>query len=613
MRCCAGAAASPMTEPETLPQMFQATALRLGQRPALKAKLSQGGWRVITWAGYQRYVQELAAFLLSLGVEKGDRVALLAKNSPEWVVTDFATLHAGAVMVGIYETLAPDKVEYILRDSGARLAFAGSRAQAEQFLGMVKGTKLELVVCFEPVKGKLGKQCIDWDDALAQGKAWLQQHKQAVEERWRAVQPDDLAALIYTSGTTGEPKGVMLSHHNFVSNVVSSLSVFPLGENDQLLSFLPLCHSYERMAGHYSAVYVGATVAYAESREKLPENLLEVRPTVMTSVPLLFEKMWQRVEAAAREGGKEKIFRKALEVGREHARVTRRERGKPPLGLKLKYRLFDKLVFSKVRARVGGNVKFFVTGGAHIREELEWNFTAVGLPILGGYGLTESSPVISVNTLEHWRPGSVGRPIPGVEVRIAEDGEILARGPNVMRGYFNKPEETKKTLTEDGWLRTGDIGRLDEEGFLYVTDRKKELFKTKGGKYIAPQPIEDLLRGSPLVGEAVCIGDDRKYVTALLVPNFENLVAWARKEGLPAEDRSALLVHPRVREALQQDVDKANARLSGFETIKKWVALEQEFTQEGGELTPTLKVKRRVVNEKYREQIEGMYAGATSA
>jgi long-chain acyl-CoA synthetase len=595
-----------MTDPATLPQMFQATVAARGDAPALKAKLSQGGWRSITWAGYARYVQDLAAFLMSVGVQKGDRVALLGKNSPEWAVTDLGILHAGAATVAIYETLAADKVGYILRDSGAKVGFAGSKAQAEALLSHAEEGGPELVVCFEPTKGRLGKQVLDWDEALAQGAAWSKGHKGKVAERTAGVQPSDLAALIYTSGTTGEPKGVMLTHRNFTSNATAAAAVVDIGPDDVFLSFLPLSHSFERLAGHYFPIARGSLVAYAESIEKLPENLQEIKPTVMTAVPRLFEKMWGRVEAGAKEQGKEKIVRKAVKVGRAHAKVVKAEGRKAPFLLGLQHKLYDKLVFSKVRERVGGRIRYFVSGGAHIPEDLEWNFTAVGLPIYGGYGLTETSPVIAVNRPGAWRPGSVGKPIPGVEVRIEPDGEILARGPNVMQGYYHKPQATKECLTDDGWLRTGDIGHLDADGYLYVTDRKKELFKTSGGKYIAPQSVENLLRESPLIGEAVAIGDDRNHVTALLVPDFERLGPWAKEQGLPAE-RDALLAHPTTLAAFQAEVDKANAKLSKFETVKQFRLLAREFTQEGGELTPTLKVKRRVVVEKYRDLIEAMY------
>jgi long-chain acyl-CoA synthetase len=595
-----------MPEPSTLPEMFQATAQRFPAKPALKDKAGPG-WRTITWAGYARYVHDLACFLLSLGIQKGDRVAILAHNSPEWAIADFACLHAGAVSVPIYETLAPDKVQHILRDSGARVALGGSRAQAEELLRLVPGTALELVVSIAPVQGSLGKQVLDLEEAYAQGRAWSGQHAAAFEERWRSVQPQDLASLIYTSGTTGEPKGVMLSHGNFASNVVDSLKVLPLEPEFVFLSFLPLSHSFERMAGHFVPVYKGCTVCYAESIERLPENLLAVRPEVMNSVPRLFEKMWARVEATARAEGKERILARAMEVGREHVRITRAERRKAPLPLAAQHRLFDALVFRRIRARVGGKVAYFVTGGAHIREELEWNFTAVGLNILGGYGLTEASPVISVNALDAWRPGSVGKPIPGVEVRIAEDGEILCRGPNVMQGYFGKPEETARCITEDGWLRTGDIGHLDPDGYLYVTDRKKELFKTSGGKYVAPQPIEDQLRGQPLIAEAVCLGNERNHIAALLVPDFEALAAWCKERALPAE-RAEQLVHPDVQAELQREVDAVNARLSKWETVKNFRVLPQELTQAAGELTPTLKVKRRVVEARYAALIEELYA-----
>ncbi|HEV8360675.1 MAG TPA: long-chain fatty acid--CoA ligase [Candidatus Thermoplasmatota archaeon] len=595
-----------MTPPRTLPEMFQATAKRRGDAPALKAKLPHGGWRTITWAGYARYVRDAASFLLTLGVKEGDRVALLSKNSPEWAVTDLAILHAGAVTVPIYETLAADKIAHILKDSGARVAIAGTRAQAEKLLGLL-GTRLEVVVCIEPTQGQLGKQCLDWADALRQGAVWDQEHRAHIEARWRSVKAEDLASLIYTSGTTGEPKGVMLTHGNFVSNVRDALQRIPCNEDELFLSFLPLSHSFERMAGHFVPVYLGCTVAYAESIEKLPENLLEVQPTVMNAVPRLFEKMWARVEAGAREQGKERIFQRAVETGRDYVRITRAEKRAAPFLLKLKHRAFDRLVYAKIRARVGGRVKYFVSGGAHISEELEWNFAAVGLPILGGYGLTETAPVIAVNSFEDWRPGSVGKPIPECEVRIAADGEIEVRGPNVMKGYFNLRKATNDVFTEDGWLRTGDIGHLDTDGFLFVTDRKKELFKTSGGKYVAPQPIEDQLRASPLIMEAVCVGDGKPYVAALVVPDLDALAAWAKQQGIPTEDKPALARDERCVAAIHAEIEKVNARLSKWETIKRWTLLPRELTQEHGELTPTLKVKRRVIAERYADAIAALY------
>jgi long-chain acyl-CoA synthetase len=433
-----------------------------------------------------------------------------------------------------------------------------------------------------------------------------------VRKRAAEVQPADLATLIYTSGTTGDPKGVMLLHSNITSNVAAVRQVFHVfAQDDVALSFLPLCHIFERMAGYYMMLDVGATIAYAESVEAVPANMAEVRPTLMCSVPRLYEKIYARVQekVAGDPPARQKIFRWAVGVGRRLFR-HRWERTSPGLLDRLQGALADKLVFGKIRERTGGRLKLFVSGGAPLSREINEFFGAVGLQIVEGYGLTETSPVITCNRPDRFKPGTVGLPLPGLEVKIAEDGEILTRGPHVMKGYYNKPEATAEAIGGEGWFHTGDVGVIDADGFLTITDRKKDLIVTSGGKNIAPQPIENVIKNSPLVGEVVMIGDRRNFPSALLVPNFEVLERWAREKGLSYSSREELVQRPEVVALYEQTVKELTPHLAGFERIKKLALLAREFTLESGELTPTLKVKRRVIEKKYKDVIDNIYNAA---
>jgi long-chain acyl-CoA synthetase len=428
------------------------------------------------------------------------------------------------------------------------------------------------------------------------------------------VAPDDLATLIYTSGTTGDPKGVMLTHANIVSNVHGGLAAFgDIGPADVALSFLPLCHIFERMGGHYLLLQQGVTIAYAESVEKVPANMAEVHPTIMLSVPRLYEKMYARVneKVAGDSALKQRIFHWALGVGRKHFQA-RVEHLTPGALLRAQHGLADRLVFAKIRERTGGRLRLFISGGAPLAREIAEFFGAVGLLILEGYGLTETSPVIAVNRPDKMKPGSVGPPIPGVEVKIAEDGEILTRGPHVMKGYYNKPEATAEVIDRERWFHTGDVGLVDAEGFLVITDRKKDIIVTSGGKNIAPQPIENQLKTNPLIAEIVMIGNKRNFPSALIVPNFDNLRKWAGVHGVTAASPEELVRDARVVALYDETVKALTKDLAPFERIKKIALLPREFTLEAGELTPTLKVKRRVVEQKYKDVIDRLYEGAAA-
>jgi long-chain acyl-CoA synthetase len=567
-----------------------------------------GAWRGIGSAELLSAVEEISMGLRTLGIERGDKVAILSENRPEWALADFAVLCAGAADVPVYPTLSAAQVHYILDDSESKAAFVSTAAQAAKLLEVrPRLGRLAHVIRFEPAAAP---GTISLEDLRAQGREALAREAGAVRARAAQVSPEDVATLIYTSGTTGEPKGVMLTHGNLTSNVLASARAFPeLGPDDVALSFLPLSHSFERTAGHNFMLNLGATIAYAESVEKVPENMLEVRPTVMCSVPRLYEKMYARVreKVASDPPLRQAIFRWALAAGREAFRLQTERRTPGPL-LALRLGLAERLVFSRIKARTGGRLRLFISGGAPLAREIAEFFGAVGLRIAEGYGLTETSPVITANR-PHWiKPGTVGPPIEGVEVRIAEDGEILTRGPHVMKGYFKQPEASAEAIDAEGWLHTGDIGRLDPDGFLVITDRKKDILVTSGGKNIAPQPIENRIRTSPFVTEVVMVGNKRSFPAALVVPNFTALEGWARSRGIGVSGREELVARPEVVEHYLALIGALTPDLAPFERIKKVALLTREFSQEAGELTPTLKVKRRVVEEKHRAAIDRLYA-----
>ncbi len=596
-------------EPATLVEMFLHAARDHNKPDALNYKQA-GTWRSISSDEMIERARNIALGLYSLGVRHGERVALLSQNCPEWTLADAGALFAGAVDVPIYTTQTPSQVCYILKDSGARVLFIQDRAALNRVRDAISGcSELEHIIFFEDEEIKEQRELV-LNEVEARGARLMTDEPLLINELERSAGPDDLATIIYTSGTTGEPKGVMLTHSNLVSNLIDSSGHLSFGEQDIALSVLPLSHVLERLA-MYMYIHHGMSVYYAESLEKVGENLREVRPTVFVGVPRLFEKIYQRIkERAAAEGRmKAMILAWAVSTGKLHARQVL-SRQKIPRLLAFKYKLAQRLVFNKWRAGLGGRVRLFVSGGAALSEEIGYIFEGAGLPILQGYGLTETSPVITAATLEDNRIGTVGQPIRNVEVRIAPDGEIETRGPNVMRGYYNKPAETRAVFTDDGWFKTGDIGTLDADGFLRITDRKKELFKTSGGKYIAPQPIEQLIKGSRFVNQVVLVGNERKFPAALIVPDWEQLQSYAALKGLEARTHADFVKHPRILDLFERQVDALTKDLAQFEKVKRIALLERELTIEGGELTPTLKVKRRVVDEKYRDVIDRMYAEA---
>ena len=555
-------------------------------------------------------IREFSLGLASFGISTGDRVAIISESRPEWVLCDLAILARGAVTVPIYPTLSAAQARYILEDCGARLAIVSTRLQAEKIQEVRHLLpSLEAVIVMEEAAAA---------KASVIGLETLQKrgHEQ-INAQWgagkefreiaRSVRPEDLATIIYTSGTTGEPKGVMLTHANLLSNLIAATEVLPVGVDDVALSFLPLSHAFERMAA-YLYLFTGVTMIFAESFDTIGRDVAAVRPTVLTGVPRVYEKMQARImeKGAAAGGAKGALFKWAVKSGIASAAATLR--GKRPGALTaLQSRMGDRLVFSKIRAGIGGRLRFVVSGSAPLPVSVAEFFVGIGIPVIEGYGLTETSPILTVNPVGAPRAGTVGKAVRDVELKIAPDGEILARGANVMPGYYNKPEATAEVL-RDGWFHTGDIGAIDDEGYLRITDRKKDLLVTSGGKKIAPQPIEAVLKRSPLIAEAVVLGDRQRYAAALIIPDFAALERRLKDLGRPFGERQELVNREDVNALYEEIIEALNRELSQFERIKKFAILPREFSIESGELTPTLKVKRKVVEDKWRDTIEKLYA-----
>ncbi|MFI5182039.1 MAG: AMP-dependent synthetase/ligase [Thermoanaerobaculia bacterium] len=590
--------------PRTLVDIFR--SLENFQKPDLLLQKKDGAWRPTSTKEFVERVQAIAAALERLGVKTGDRVALLSENRPEWAITDFACQCYGAILVPIFPTMVSEQAEYLLRDSGSVIAFCSNGAQAQKVLD-AKSTcpSLKHVVLFDEavVKGTR-----PFEEVLVEGRKAHAEDPGAFDRRADLRKPDDLATLIYTSGTTGEPKGAMLLQSNFVSNVLACAELLPLPPTTVALSFLPLSHVLERMV-EYLYFHFGVTIAYAESIDKLKDNLAEVNPHIFAAVPRVYEKVYGRVldNVSKAPAARQKLFWKALEVGKQ-VLALRAQKKTPDVFLALQHFVLDRLVLQKIRAALGSRFRYSISGGAPLAKDLAEFFWSAGVEVFEGYGLTETSPVIAVNYPGAWRLGSVGRIVPGVECKIAPDGEILTRGPHVMKGYFNKPGATKEAIDADGWFHTGDIGKIDADGFLAITDRKKELIVNANGKNIAPAPIEGFLKGNPFISLPVVLGDRRRYLSCLIIPNFEKLKEWAGQHGLGSLSFESLAEEPSVKELYQKAIEEWNAGKSHEQQIVKFAILPADLTIEGGELTPTLKVKRRIIDQKYKTVIDGMYA-----
>lgn len=594
----------------TINQAFQRTVEKRGTHPYLLAK-RDGAYRPHTYREIAEQVRQFSLGLMALGAEPGDHVALLSENRPEWAIADLALQAAGMVNVPLFATLPPPQIEYILCDSEAKYLLVSTEKQLQKAYAIRdRLPNLRRIIVFDELPAGIADEgVLQFREVLNRGAEYGEAHSHLYEQRQAAVRPHDLATIIYTSGTTGHPKGAMLSHWNCMSNVEACCQAIDIGPDDVFLSFLPLSHVFERTVSHYLPMFLGATVAYVESLFSISRNLTEVRPTVMASVPRLYEKMYEDLLKRPEKwpSPQRAVARWAFRLA---AAYTAAHQAKQPLswGFRLQYLLADRLVFSQIRQALGGRLRFFVSGGAPLAPELSRFFYGCGITILEGYGLTESSPVISTNrSRETLKIGTVGPPIPGVEVKLAEDGEILTRGPHVMQGYYRRPEETAAAIDAEGWLHTGDIGTLDKDGYLTITDRKKDMLVLSNGKNVYPAPIENLLKTSPLIDQILLLGDRQKSVTALIVPAFEALEALARKENLRYHDRRDLIAQETVERWFKREIDRlSGGYLADFERIKRFRLLPEEFSLEKDEVTPTLKLKRKVIQEHYADLIAEM-------
>ncbi|MBX3007550.1 MAG: long-chain fatty acid--CoA ligase [Melioribacteraceae bacterium] len=597
---------------KTIPQLFQIITQDFGkgkERHVLKY-FAGNTWHGIKYDELYEATKNFAQGLAALGVKRGDKVSIIAENRPEWVYSDMAILGLGGIDVPLYPISTSETIEFCVNNSESVGIIVSNKFQLNKVIKVAKNcSSLKFIIVMNNEDKSSDQNVYSFNDVVQKGTQFSKDNPKHFDEQCKLSNENELCTIIYTSGTTGEPKGVMLTHKNIVSNIKGAHEIFNIDENDIFLSFLPLCHIFERMGGYYTAFSCGGTIAYAESIEKVAPNMLDIKPTIMTAVPRLFERMYSKIKrnVESQPEKKQKIFNWAVEIGKEY--MVSKKSGHPvPIFLTLKHKLADKLVYQKLREKTGGKLRFFISGGAALSRELGQFFEAVGILIIEGYGLTESSPVISANRLNDYKFGTVGKPMPGVEIKIAKDGEILAYGPNIMQGYYKNKKETEETL-KDGWLHTGDIGVFDAEGFLIITDRKKHLFKTSGGKYIAPTPIENMFLASKYIDQFVLIGDRRMFLSALIVPDYEALKEYADANRIQYNNVDELVNMKQIYELLDKEMDAFQKKLANFERVRKFAILDKPFTIEGGELTPSLKLKRKVIEERYGDLISDMYKG----
>ena len=589
---------------QSLLHMVEHTVNAHPYRDALKVRRA-GLYLGITYRQLWETIRRLTHGMAAIGLQPGDRIAIFSGNRPEWPITDFAIMALRAISVPLHTNATDQQLKYILNDARVRAVFVENRRQAKRFLEFQNAVpSLEFVIPFD-----LPKPTSSIPHAYRDLNSLGEKHRKKNPDFFRknlgAIQPRDMCSIVYTSGTSGEPKGVMLHHLGFLTDIINSEAILKLETERTFLSVLPLSHLYERLAGHWVPFYRGATVAYAESLQTLLKNMQEVQPNFILGVPRLFEKIMGHIQRQARNQNPliRKLFFTALED-----RLKWLESGKPPYKYSFKSKLLDALVFRPIRQRFGGNIELLISGGAPLSAHVLRFYQAIGLELLEGYGMTETHLVIALTPRFGARAGSCGKPIPGIEVTTADDGEILVRGDTVMLGYYNKPDLTREVIDTEGWFHTGDVGTFDDAGYLYITDRKKNIIVTSGGKNIAPAPIENALKQSPYIEEVYITGHGKKYLAALIVPDYELLRVWLRENGIaPLEDNRTLVTHPRVQELIQAEIKRLTREFASYEKIKKFALLERPFSVEQGELTPSLKIRRNVVEERYREIINGLY------
>lgn len=604
---------SVIREMKTIPELYTVLAHEFGPKqtkPLIKHKVN-GRYADISYKEFGERVENFALGLAGLNVKRGDKVAIIAENRPEWVFADMAILGLGAIDVPLYPILTTDTIKFTLNDSDCVGIIVSNKFQLNKVLKIKEECKSLrfIIVMNEEDTPKDEKDIYSFPRIEEMGGDYKVDNPNHFMDNVKLARENEVCTIIYTSGTTGQPKGVVLTHKNIMSNVIACHQVIDMDDKDTFLSFLPLCHIFERMAGYYAAMTGGATVAYAESIERIATNMTEIKPTIMTAVPRLFERMYSKIKRNVEKQpeSKRRIFDWGMEIGREYA-IAKRSGQSIPFTLTLKKTLADKLVFAKLRDRTGGRMRFFISGGAALPRDLGEFFEAAGILIVEGYGLTESSPVIAVNRENDYKFGTVGKTVPGVEVKIAKDGEILAYGPNIMQGYYNNKKETDAVLV-DGWLHTGDLGVFDAEGFLHITDRKKHLFKTSQGKYIAPSPIENMFLASKYIEQFVLIGDRRMFLSALIVPDYEALEEYADANRIQYNSKEELVNMKQIYELLEKDLGRFQKNLANYERVRKFAILDKPFSIENGEMTPSLKLKRKVIEERYNNLIEDMYKG----
>ena len=595
----------------TVSQMFNQVTLQHNNRELYFHK-KEDTWKGIPGSKIRSIVKDIAFGLQSIEIGKGSNVALLSNNSPLWAMGDYGIICSGAATVSVYPTLISSQVEFIINDSNSQVIMVENQEQLEKINEFwTNCPQLDYVIVLDGSDKSEDSRVINFSDFLSMGSKFEKESGKTFEDLTTISEPGDLLTLIYTSGTTGNPKGVMLTHGNMMSNVAGISRLISFDQTEIFLSFLPLSHSFERMGGHFTAFSVGAQIYYAENIEKVPDNLQEVKPSVVLSVPRLYEKMYVRV----REGFKsapetrQKIFWWAIKVGKQ-ATEYRLKNIPLPFLLGLKHKIADKLVYSKVKERVGGRLRFFVSGGAPLSKEIAEFFAAADITILEGYGLSETSPVLTVNSPGNIRFGSVGKPLFNIDINIADDGEILAKGPSIMTGYFNNEEATREAIDNEGWFYTGDIGHIDEDGYLFITDRKKNILVTSAGKNVAPAPMENVMVNSLYIEQSVVIGDRRNFISALIVPSFEAVGNYLNQQGKIMEGNENMTEDPDVISLIRREVDEAMKGFSNYERVKEFAILPRLFTLEKGELTPTLKVVRKVVLKNFSDSVEKIYSGS---
>lgn len=564
----------------------------------------------ISYAEFGESIRDLFYGMHQLGIQPGDKVSILSYNRPEWPLTDFATFAIRGVVVPLYHTLTPTQIAYILNDAGVRVVFVENQAMLEKILPIWEECpSLEFVISYDEVSAG-AENIYSYKEIVSKGKEFRKENPALFDETIEQIDPQETCSLVYTSGTTGNPKGVMLHHHGFVTDIIYSEKRLNLRPDDVFISFLPLSHLYERLAGHWCAMYRGCTIGYASDINTVIEDIQEIKPTVMTSVPRLYEKISARVLEQVESGPafKRRLFYWALRTGRQFHEL--RYQNKSSAVLTFKYQLADKLVFKKIKQKLGGRFRYPISGGAPISIDTLKFFEAMGMQIIEGYGMTETHLIITLTPFGKIVHGSCGIPIDCLEVKIAEDGEICVKGPTIMKGYYNKPELTREAIDEEGWFHTGDIGHI-KDGYVFITDRKKNILVTAGGKNVAPAPIENALKESKYIEDVCLVGDRRKFISALIIPNFEMVEKFAEERNLKFEDRKALVEHPEVKRLFQEELEKYQDGFARYEKAKKFILLSEPLSMENGELTPSLKIRRSVVEKKFKVEIDSLYKEAT--